>query len=68
MCFLGSEQYEGNDMFPLLLEEGGEKSWPNVPQELLNKNTCLGAAVQSFKQYMAVVGGGHVHLGGCQRE
>lgn len=25
-------------------------------------------AVQSFKQYMAVAGGGHVHLGGCQRE
>lgn len=31
-------------MFSLLVEEGGEKSWPNVPQELLNENTCLGIA------------------------
>lgn len=63
-------------MFPLLVEEGREKSWPNVPQELLNENTCLGVAVvathwgiatgvavQSFRQYMAVVGGGCMDLG-----
>lgn len=39
--FLGSEQYEGNYMFSLLVEEGGEKSWPDVPRELLNENMCL---------------------------
>ena len=42
MCFLGSGQYGGNYMFP---QEGREKSWPNVQQELLNENTCLGVAV-----------------------
>lgn len=31
-----SEEYKGNYMFPLLVEEGGKKPGPHVSQELLN--------------------------------
>lgn len=48
-----SEQYKGNYMFPLLVEEGGKKSGQHVPQELLNQNIYVGTAVVATHQGIA---------------